>query len=142
MEVQAREFTVGDRKFQLNKIDAFKQFHIVRRIGPLLAELVQSMQKIGKVDEKSLTEDQRLEHFAKIATPLMDGLSKLSDADADYVLLRLLASVEVYQSNFNVYAKVATENAIAIDMELPMLLNIAGRALMYNLSGFFALLPR
>lgn len=138
-----RSFKIGEREFKLNKIDAFRQFHIVRRIGPLLAELIKSMQGIGNVDEKSMTEAQKLEHFAKIAAPLMEGLSRLSDADSDYVLLRLLASVEVYQSQFNVWAKVATESAVAIqDMELPMMLQIAGKALVYNLSGFFALLPR
>lgn len=139
----ARSFEIGERKFQLNKIDAFRQFHIVRRIGPLLAELVTSMQGIGKIDEKSMSEEQKFEHFAKLAGPLMSSLSKLSDADSDYVMLRLLASVEIYQSQHNVWAKVATENAVAFqDIELPMMLQIAGKALMYNLSGFFALLPR
>ena len=143
MNDSARDFTLNGMQFKLGKIDAFRQFHIVRRIGPLLAELVDSLRTIGKVDADKMSEQEKLEHFSKLAAPVMQGLAKLSDADADYVLLRLLSSVEVHQEKFNSWAKVATDQAIAMqDLDLPILLQVAGRALMYNLSGFFALLPR
>jgi len=60
-------------------------------------------------------------------------------------LFRLLGSVEVQQefSGSTVWAKVATDSAIMMqDIELPILLQVAGKALMYNLSGFFGSLPR
>jgi hypothetical protein len=138
-----REFRIGDRKFKLNKIDALRQFHIVRRIAPLLREMIPVMGSIKKAKVDDLTEEQKFEQFGLIASPIIEGLARLSDADADFVLFRLLASVEVEQPQFNSWTFIATESGIKMqDMDLPVLLQAAGRALMFNLSGFFASLPR
>ncbi len=137
-----RDFEIGGRKFKLSKIDAFKQFHIVRRIGPLLSELLPAMKEmpnLKNIDQAS--EAEKLDQMAKFVAPIMNGLSKLSDSDADLVLFGLLSSVEVQQPAGN-WAKVATNSMLMIqDMELPVLLQIAGRAFMFNLSGFFGGLP-
>lgn len=136
-------FEVSGRKFKLGKIDAFRQFHIVRRIGPLLAEFMPALAGMSKKKMDSLTEAEKLDEFAKMMQPVMMGLSKLSDADADYVLYRLLGAVEVHQDQFNTWAKIATDSGLLMqDLELPVLLQVAGRSLMFNLSGFFALLPQ
>ena len=138
-----RDFEIGTRKFKLNKINAFRQFHIVRRIGPILSDLLPSMTTMKKVSSSSeLSEMEKFDEFAKIAAPLMTGLSKLSDKDADYVLFGLLSSVEILQDTGN-WAKVATDSMLMMqDMELPVLLQIAGRAFAFNLAGFFGELPR
>ncbi len=138
-----REFEAGGRKFQLVKIDAMKQFHIMRRIGPILADMVQGFQSITKAKDEKLSEEQMLAAFGKLAEPVMGGLAKLPDADADFVLMSLLSSVEVYQAQFSNWSRISNGTSIAMqDIELPILLQAAGKALMYNLSGFFALLPR
>lgn len=134
-------FEIGSKKFKLSKIDAFKQFHIVRRIGPLLSELLPAMKGMQKTDLEKLPEDKKFDEIAKIAGPIMLGLSKLSNADADHVLFGLLSSVEVQQDAGN-WARVATSSMLMIqDLELPTLLQIAGQAFMFNLAGFFGALP-
>lgn len=138
-----RDFEIGNKKFKLSKIDAFKQFHIVRRVGPILADLLPSMkgmQTLKNVD--SMSDDEKLTQISKLAGPIMEGLSKLSDADADLVLIGLLSSVEIQQSAGN-WAKIASSGIMMIqDLELPVMMQIAGRAFMYNLSGFFGALPQ
>lgn len=136
------EFEIGGQKFKLSKINALKQFHIVRRVAPILADLLPAMKSVKSVSETdTLSEDQKLDKFAEIATPLMNGLSKLSDSDADLVLYGLLASVEVQQVTKN-WAFVSNGSMLLIqNLELPVLLQCAGRAFMFNLSGFFAGLP-
>lgn len=138
-----RDFEIGGRKFKLNKIDAFKQFHIVRRVGPILADMFPAM--IGQSKNKDfdgMSEDQKLDILANFITPIMQGFSKLSDDDANLVLTGLLESVEVQQSTGN-WARIASNKMIMIqDFELPAMLQIAGRAFMFNLSGFFNVLPR
>lgn len=139
-----RDFEIGTRKFKLGKLDAFKQFHIVRRMGPILSNLlpvIKSAQKGKKKDFESLSEAEKFDQIAQFAGPLMNGLAGLSDADADLVLFGLLSSVEMQQVQGN-WAKVSTPSMLMIqDLELPVLLNIAGRAFMFNLSSFFAALP-
>lgn len=134
---------IGDKKFKLNKINALIQFHIIRRIGPLLSELMGVMAQIAKKNVDGMSEDDKLSEFAKIANPIMAGLSKLSDTDSEYVLFRLLASVEMHQPQFNMWAKVAADTGILMqDLEIAVLMQLATKALMFNLKGFFSLLPQ
>lgn len=137
------EFKLGTRQFKMSKIDAFKQFHIARRISPILAEMLPAMQEMKNVSKLGeLSEEAKLEQIAKFVAPIMMGLSKLSDADSEFVLYGLLASVEVQQSGGN-WAPIARGPMLMIqEFELPDLLQIAGRAFMFNLSGFFGALPR
>lgn len=130
-------FQLGGKNFKLSKIDAFKQFHIVRRIGPILSEMLSAMKDIQKVSK-----DDQLESVAKIAAPIMNGLSKLSDADSELVMFGLLSAVEMQQASGN-WARVSTGSMLMIqDMELPVMLQLAGRAFMFNLSSFFSALPQ
>lgn len=143
MSDSERNFEINGKKFKLNKIDAMKQFHIVRRIGPILSELLPGLGGVAKQKIESLSQDEQLALSAKVMTPLMAGLSKLSDSDADYVLFRLLNSVEFHQEQFNSWARIANDTGIMMqDLDLPILLQAAFRALMYNLQSFFATLQR
>lgn len=139
-----RNFEIGGRKFKLCKIDAMTQFHIVRRMTPMLNELLPVMGKIAhsaKAMENS-SEIEKLDEAAKIFGPVLDGLSRLSDKDADHVLFGLLSSVELLQSTGN-WARVASGSTLMFqDLELPVLLQAAGRAFAFNLSSFFTALPR
>lgn len=137
------DFELGERKFKLRKLNAFKQFHIVRRIAPVLADIlpaIGSLQKISSTDSKK-SETEKFEESAIVLTPILKGFSKLSDQDSEFLLFGLLSSVEVQTGA--VWSKVATENMLMMqDLELPALLQIAGRAFMFNLSGFFSVLPQ
>lgn len=135
------EFEIKGVKFQLRKVHAMKQFHIVRRIAPLLGELIPALSLISKTAKADLSESAKLDQFAEIAKPLFTGLGKLSDADSEKVLFGLLSAVDMKQSTGN-WAAVATDTMIMFDnLELPILLELAGKAFAFNLSGFFAVLP-
>lgn len=137
-----REFVVGGREFKLCKIDAFKQFHVVRRIGPILSDLVPALKDAKKLQDKTLTEDEKLDAIGKLVSPIMEGLSKLSDADAEMVMFNLLQAVEMKQSAGN-WIRVSTGSMLMVqDLELPAMLQLAGRAFVFNLSGFFSALPQ
>lgn len=133
-----RDFEIGSRKFKLNKIDAFKQFHIVRRIAPILSDLLPVAQKFQKMSDAELSNDQ----VAALA-PILNGLSKLSDDDSNRVLMGLLSSVEMQQTAAGGWARLASNDMLMFqDLELPVLLQCAGRAFMFNMQGFFGVLPQ
>lgn len=134
-----RDFSIGGKEFRLSKLDAFKQFHIVRRLGPILGDVIPVAQKLGGMKEDGLSEQQKLEQFADIAKPILEGLSKLSEADANTVLLGLLSAVEIKQAPVGNWARLARDGNMMIqDLDLPVMLQAAGRAFAYNLAGFFA----
>lgn len=144
-----RDFEVGGRAYKLSKLDAFKQFHIARRIGPILADLLPALKSanVGKfTDEKqlsSLSENEKMDLIAPFVGPIMTGLSKLSEEDADAVLYGLLAAVEIQQLPAKNWARMVVKEQLMIqDLDLPTMMQIAGRSFMYNLAGFFAAAPQ
>lgn len=134
-------FSIGSRTFKVRKLDAFKQFHLVRKLGPVISKIIPEAQKAlkaGLVSEnpENLPMDQKLELMAKFGQPIMEGMAELSDKDADFVLIGLLSAVEIQQGPG--WARVSNGEMVMIqDMELPLLFQLAGRAFMFNLSGFF-----
>lgn len=136
------EFELGGRKFKVGKLNTFKQFHIVRRLGPILVDLLPALKEIAKTTKakSNKSEDEIFEEVAVFLTPMITGLSKLSDEDSEFVLHGLLSCVECQFSNS--WAKVSVNDMLMVqDLELPALLQIAARAFMANISNFFALLP-
>jgi hypothetical protein len=131
------EFELGGRKFKVGKLNAFKQFHLVRRLAPILADMLPVVGDLQKLSKKN---QEDFEQTAKILAPVLTGFSKLSDQDSEFVLYGLLSCVEVQLGNS--WSKVSTESMLMVqDLELPALLQIAGRAFMSNLSSFFLTLP-
>ena len=129
-----RDFEIGARKFKLNKMDPFKQFHVARRMGPILGELVPLAGKLRQgIDENQY----------EALVPIINGISKLSDNDATMVLTTLLSCVEVQNPGVLGWARVAVDGQLMFqDLDLPILLQIASRAFAYNLKGFFGGLPQ
>lgn len=136
-----RDFEIGARKFKLNKLDAFEQMHVVRRLAPILGDLLPLAVKAQK-DLKGKTVDDMSEKDLEAFAPILTGFSKLSDQDFDRVIVSLCSCVEI--SSGAGWARVATKNAGMMfqDLEMGELLQIAGRSLMFNLAGFFATLPQ
>lgn len=133
--------TIGTKEYKLNKLPAFRQFHIVRKVGPILSDMLPAFASIAKTINTEKSESEQFDEAAKIFGPVFTGLSKLSDADAEFVLYGLLASIERKQeSNWAFLA--SGQNLMFQDLDLPTMLQLAGRAFMYNLSDFFAALPR
>ena len=134
------KFSIGGRDFQLSKMDTFKQFHVVRRVGPILADLVPNLAKSASKKE-NLSEEEKLDMAGKFAGPVMNGLAKLSDADSEMVLHSLLSCVEA-KTETGHWAKVSSNGMLMMqNLDLPVLLQLAGRAFVFNLSGFFSALP-
>lgn len=122
------EYELNGQTYRIGKLDARAQFHIVRRLAPVLGELAPSIQG-GK---------NGLEALPAIAS----AIAKLSDADADYCLFGLLRVVSRKQANGLGWSPVSTENLMMFDdIDMAAMLRLAWQTLSYNISGFFAALP-
>lgn len=138
-----RDFSIGERHFKLLKIDVLKQFHIVRRLAPLLGDILPvaaKLQKFGKIDPEKLTEEQ-LGIVGPLISKGLELFSKLSDADSEIVLMGLCSAVEIQQEKN--WARLVVGDAFMFqDLSLPTLLQCAGRAFLYNLGSFSVALPQ
>ena len=113
-------------------------------MAPILADMLPAAKEIAKIQKQSkeVTEDEKFDQIAELAAPIMNGLSKLSEEDSEKVLIGLLSAVEIKQASGN-WARIANDNRMMFDnLDLSTLLQIAGRAFMFNLSGFFSALPQ
>jgi hypothetical protein len=135
-----RSFEAGGKKFKLNKINPFDQFHIAKKLAPVLGEFFPMLGKLSGMTKEKLEDPKFLGEKLGDFAPVLSAFSKLPDADADMVLIALCSSVEMHQPEFNSWARVGKGGSLMIqDLELPILLSIAGRAFAYNVSSFFAL---
>jgi hypothetical protein len=122
------ELELDGHTYRVGKLDARAQFHIVRRLAPVLGELAPALQG-GKGGLDALP-------------PIATAVAKLSDADADYCIFGLLKVVSRKQPNGLGWGPVATENLLMYDdIGMTQMLKLAWEALTFNMSGFFAALP-
>lgn len=137
---------INDKEYRFNKLDALAQFHIVRRLAPIVNELLIAFgPQLGKM-KSSPTPDLSEVDFDKLAKdiePVVLAFSKLSDDDANYVLFGLLKGV-VRKSEVGGWSPVVNPGAQMLqfqDIEMPTMLTLAGKAMVVNLSGFIDALP-
>lgn len=123
------EFELEGRTYRANKIDARSQFHIVRRLAPVLGEIAPAIQGGKKEGLDALP-------------ALASAIAKLSDADADYCIFGLLKAIVRKQDQGLGWTPVSTENLLMYDdISMPIMLQLAFKAFSHNMSGFFAALP-
>jgi hypothetical protein len=72
------EVEVGGHRYRIGHLDAKKQFHVARRIAPILA---------GMGKGATTKSENPMEQIA----PIAEALSKMSEEDVDYVLDTCLA---------------------------------------------------
>jgi hypothetical protein len=122
------EFELNGESYKASKLPARKQFHIARRLMPVIGQLVGA--------GKGGSEMETLANFC-------NGISSLSDEEADYVLFGLLASVQRKQPSGLGYAKIVAEQNVMFEdiNNMKDMLFIAWQTARYNFSDFLAALP-
>lgn len=138
-------FAFRGRTFSIGKLNAFDQFHVVRILGPVLVAIVPQMTQFKKINAK--TDDDKLNQFAKIASPFLGELSKLSKKDSETALKVLLTAAQVQQAvgwaTICLY-HVETDDYLMMinDLDFASMMQVASRVFMNNLAGFFDALPQ
>ena len=130
----------GD-EYQFAKIDAIAQFHVVRRLAPLIGELFPIFSKDKFKDGVNGIKEEALEELK----PLLDVFSKLPDADLEYCIFALCK--KVYKKNLIGGGWAPIINAangfqfVEMKTDLALVMQITAKALGVNLSGFINALP-
>jgi hypothetical protein len=114
---------VGGQKYRIGRIDARKQFHVARRLAPLLAGM-------SGVPDKSAG-------FAAFLGPLTDALSGMSDEDVDYVLDVCLGVCQRIQPNGHPAPVMVRGGLMFEDIDMGQMIQLAVKVIQENLGGFF-----
>jgi len=132
------EFTIGDVNYRTrHKMDARQQFHVARRIAPLISQIA----AVGPALAVALSANNP-QAMEALAEPIAKALASMSDEECDYVLDRCLALVQRQSGGNGASLWTDVWNARAgrmqfDDIQLPEMIQIATEVLRENLMGFF-----
>lgn len=111
------EIEIKGKEYKAGRIDARKQFHIVRRLAPVMGGVSKGGDPIDAI---------------------AGAISSLSDADADYVVFGLLACVKRKQDNGLGWAPVCRDTSLMFDdIGMADMIQLAVLAFKENMSDFF-----
>lgn len=122
------DFEIDGHSYRSGQMPAKTQFHVLRRLAPVLSSLK---------DLSGLT-GGNAETMAASLGPITEAIAKLSDADTEYVLDACLEVTERQQGAG--WAKVQTKGArrpMFDDINFAVMLKIAMAVMQDNFSSFF-----
>ena len=122
---------INGHDYNFGKLNARKQFHIMRRLTPVLSELTPLIKMFNqKRDDESNTGLQLIEHIAKT-------LGGLKDDDADFILDGLLDSITRDNGNGLGFSSVRVNGVTMFaDIDMPTELTLAYHAIKANFTDF------
>lgn len=125
------EVQVGENTYQIGRLDARKQFHVARRLAPVLGGLAKAFGsgKVANIDPLAAIE------------PMGQVIAAMPDTDVDYVLNACLTACS--RKTAAGWAPVQAPNGALMygDLDMGTMLQLVFKVLEANLAGFFSALP-
>ena len=128
------ELTLKDHVYMTGRLDARKQFHVARRLAPVLSGFGAAMAGSG-----TLTGEESEATLVAMMAPIADAVSKMSDVDCDYILDTCLVVCRRRQDN-GAWAQIYIpgKGMLFQDIDMPEMMQLAVATIKENLSGFFS----
>ncbi|NML34949.1 phage tail assembly chaperone [Paraburkholderia antibiotica] len=128
------EFEIADHRYRAEKLDAFKQLHVSRKIAPIVPKLLPMFIKFaGNAD--SLKDD--LAGMAEAFEPLAQALAEMPDADCEYVFNACLGVVmRNQQGNWASIWSQSAKSLMFDDIDLGQMTQITVKVIWDSLGAF------
>lgn len=140
------ELEIGGNAYRINSMSAMTQFHVMRKLGPVLPGIVPVLaqaaaalpQADGQEDGSAMTTVDGVAAIAMAARPLLDGLAAMADADAEYVINHCLSAVMRRDAGGKSWSAVSRDGVTMFDdIDLMTSMQIVWAVLRENYTGFF-----
>ena len=140
------ELEIGGNTYRINSMSAMTQFHVMRKLGPVLPGIVPVLaqataalpQADGQEDGGAMTTVDGVAAIAMAARPLLDGLAAMADADAEYVINHCLSAVMRRDPGGKSWSAVSRDGVTMFDdIDLMTSMQIVWAVLRENYTGFF-----
>jgi len=143
------EFEAGGQTYRAGILDVKRQFHVTRRLSPLLVGLLESgiMDRVKAQKKEGMKPEDLFALLAEVDLgPLLKsvttGLSTLPEEDVDYVLNACMRVVERKQITGGWAPLMRGDLLMFEDLDMQVMLQIVWQVLEHSLSGFFGGLPQ
>lgn len=123
-------FEIAGHKYQARKLEVFPAFHVARKLGPTIASVWTAYGTGDKSIGQTVVENM---------LPLLETISKMPEADCDFIIETCLASVSREQAGGTGWSPVwaqAAKRPMFEDITLPVMLSIVAAVIKENLEAF------
>lgn len=128
--------TIKDRTFSTGVMSAKKQFHVLRRLLPLMDGMKDILDSSAL--KKLFREGAERVRISEIElAPLTEKLASLPDADFDYIMDACLDVTEMQQADGG-FAPVRKNGVVLFPLELAVVMAIVWHVLKENYASFFS----
>ena len=126
------EFEIGGKNYRSGKLGAMAQFHLSRRIAPIIPTLIPVFVKLSK---GGLNQD--LSGFADVLGPFALGLSEMTDEAGEYIIGACLSVVQRNSGKSWVPVwSMQAKGPMFEDIEMDAMIKITVRVIQDNLGPF------
>lgn len=128
------EFNLNGQTYRAGKLDAFKQFHLSRKLAPIVPTLIPVFVKLSR--DGDLAKD--IAGIAAIVQPFADGIAAMTDADSEYVLSTCLGAVQ-RSTGQNTWAPIwsqAAKSCMFDDIDLGVMVQLVMQVVQDSLGPF------
>lgn len=137
------EKTISGHTYRIGKMPARTQFHVLRRLGPILTSLERLPAILAAAKTSEMEERDKIAVFGSALGPLASALSSMPDADLDYVINCCLGACHRLQPDGKA-APVLAMDGVGImfaDIDMPAMLGLTMATIEENFVNFFDMLP-
>ena len=140
------ELEIGGNTYRINSMPAMTQFHVMRKLGPVLPGIVPVLAQAAATLPQSDSQEadgamatvDGVAAIAMAAQPLLDGLASMADADAEYVINHCLSAVMRRDAGGKSWSAVSRDGVTMFDdIDLMTSMQIVWAVLRENYTGFF-----
>lgn len=125
---------INEHEYRIGKINAIQQFHVSRRLAPLLGAMGVSLNRLA-AGAKGTIED-----FAPVIAPATEMLAKMTDEESNYIIFTCLGCVQrVIDGRTQSVAAALSSGSPALmfeDMDMLVLIQLVVSVLKENLGPF------
>lgn len=123
------EFDINGVQYRADRLDAFKQLHVSRKIAPMVPKLIPVFVTLQN------NVDGDMAALVTAAGPLSEALAAMPEADVDYVVKTCLAAVKRNQNG--AWSPMVVNGTLMFsDFGLDAMLPVVARVLRENLGNF------
>lgn len=124
---------INGHNYKVGTLDAFKQFHVARRVMPILAQIGINAAKLQDMGKLSKSE----QGFDAILGPVSDVVAKMPEEDVNYILHSCLAVCKREQPDGR-WAPVFVRGQLMFeDLGMQGMLRLTITTIRENLGSFF-----
>lgn len=137
------EKTINDHTYRIGKMPARTQFHVLRRLGPLLTSLERLPAILAMVKQAEMTDEDRVAVFSSALGPLAQAMASMPDTELDYVLNACLSVCHRLGPDGKASPVLAMDGVgiMFADITMPAMLQLAMAVIEENFTNFFDMLP-